>query len=467
MSPSVLPRLSRERLWLIFLLLFASLNGLLWSFSIPFDGAPDEVHKYEVVHFIWKNHRVPTFGPAADVYIRQAPGTRNGYVYGIAATSPCGAHFLSALLMCLTFSNAPEVLLHAARLSSVIYTVAALCFAHGIVRALFGSTVYALGVTALIMLIPQFTYTGAYVGDDAFQIMAVTWGIWATAVGVQEGWTLRNRLIMGLALALVSTGKQNGWAAVFPFVLFALSSAWRGRWREGLRAWVSMLLPAGLVLGSWFARNWILYGDPLALGIARSAWQDFVTRLGLEWDPLVQQRYGFLDLFVRTRWLRMTFESFWGRFFYMNVPMDPRIYLVLLGGSACGAAATLWVLFRERGKALPTSLSAKILGCAGVAFVLLFTASATTSLYNDYQAQGRYFFPLIVPIAIFLTLGAYVLSRSYLKQPPVGLWAAALILLFALNIFSLVHYIRGHPYPEIPLPASVPVSSVMTLYQRR
>jgi hypothetical protein len=184
------------------------------------------------------------------------------------------------------------------------------------------------------------------------------------------------------------------------------------------------------------------------------AWQDYMTRLGYNWIPLAQQGYSLLDLFTKTRWLELMFESFWGRFFYMNVPMAEWIYTILFGGCVCGIIATTWALLGRRKEVFATSVSARILGCAGLAFVLLFVVATATSLYNDYQAQGRYFYPLIVPIAIFLTVGLYIFSKSYVKRYPASLWAAvaALVLLMALNAFCLVHYIYGHPYPDIPLP---------------
>jgi 4-amino-4-deoxy-L-arabinose transferase-like glycosyltransferase len=443
---------SLERYLLFVLLLLVLLNGLLWSLIIPFDGAPDEIHKYEIVYFIWRNRRLPVFGPSADVYIRNAPGTRDGYVYGAAATYPFGAYLLAASFISLIPSRTSEVLLHTARLASVICTVFTIYFIYRIVRVLFGSGEYALVVAAFTAFIPQFTYVGAYVGDDAYQIMAVTGAILATVRGVQGSWMLRNSLFMGLALVLVSLGKQNGWIAVFPFALLGISTTWRGKnWHRRIQAWVSMYLAPALTLGSWLIRNCSLYGDPLALQVGKAAWEDYTTRIGLEWMPLIEQGYGFLDLLFKTQWLRRIFESFWGRFFYFNVKMDRSIYSALLVGSVCGLVATVWTLLRERGKAFPAKISGKILGCGGLAFVLLFASVSATSLYNDYQPQGRYFFPVVVFMVIFLTRGIYI--RSRLKRPSFNLLGIALIFLFALNVFSLVHYIHSHPYPAIPLPS--------------
>jgi hypothetical protein len=85
-----------SHLALVVLLMAVLANGLVWSFVIPFDGAPDEVHKYDIVYFMWKYNRIPVFGPqpGADVYIRPAPGTRDGYVYDIVAT------YRPALIFC-------------------------------------------------------------------------------------------------------------------------------------------------------------------------------------------------------------------------------------------------------------------------------------------------------------------------------------------------------------------------------
>jgi len=442
----------RERLALIVILAFALVNGLVWSLAIPFDGAPDEIHKYEIVHFIWENHRLPVFGAASDVYIRKVPGTRDGYVYGAASTYPPGAYMLGAWTMTLAPVYAPAGLLYAARASSVMCTVATLYFAYKLVRALFGSAGYALAVTACIALIPQFTYTGAYVGDDAYQIMAVTWGIWATVRGLQEGWTVRNQAALGLALVLATLGKFNGWIAVFPFALLALGSTWQQDWRSRLQTWAVMFVPPCMTLGAWLLRNWLLYQDLFALAVGREAWADYAARIDFSWVPLAEQGYSFLDLFVKTRWLRTMFESFWGYFFYMDVPMAGPIYTALLVGCALGAAATLWALRKRRSAMFRRTATAAVLACAALAFILLFAFSAMTSFYNDYQPQGRYFFPLVVFIVVFLTLGAYNLSKLGYKRYGVGVGVTSLLLLWALNIFALTHYICGHPYPAIPLP---------------
>lgn len=452
MTRSDSPRLVLYQGILFALLLFVFLNGLLWSLVIPFDGAPDEIHKYEIVYFIWRNYRLPVLGPSADVYIRPAPGTRDGYVYGAAALYPSGAYLLAALFMGLSPLDTPLVLLHAARLSSVCCTVVTIYLIYRITYALFRSRGYALGVAAFTALIPQFTYTGAYVGDDAYQIMAVTLTIWATVGGAQENWTLRNRILLGLGLALVSAGKQNGWFVAIPFALLGLFSTWGGSWRQRVKTWACIVLPPGLTLGSWLGRNELFYDDPWGFRASAMAWQDYVSRIGFEWEPLVQQGYGFLDLVWETPWLQWMFESFWGRFFYFTVPMDGRIYSALFIGSILGALVTMWVLLRRRDQLFPSKNATVVVGCGVLSIGLLFATAAMTSLYNDFQPQGRYFFPAILPIVVLLTVGLHTLGRLYLRRYIASLWVAVILLMLVLNVFCLITYVHGHPYPEIPLP---------------
>ena len=78
--------------------MIAFVNGIVWSLTIPFDGAPDEISKYDIVYFVSRHGRVPVFGPEADVYLRAEPARIFPYVSGMVATYPVGAHLGHAVL---------------------------------------------------------------------------------------------------------------------------------------------------------------------------------------------------------------------------------------------------------------------------------------------------------------------------------------------------------------------------------
>ena len=441
-----------DRRWLLLLLFLAIVNSTVWSLTVPFDGAPDEIDKYDVVYFIWKYHRMPVFGPGADMYLRPEPTKMVPYVLGVAATYPVGAYLMSALLMYLSPWQNPAALLHTARLVSTLWALAALYVTHEIVLAVFGSRRFALGVTAFVAFIPQFTFVSAYVNDDAYTVAAVTWVIWNTMRGIKDGWTPRNSLLMGLALVMASMGKQNGWIAAFPFVLLALWTAWGSNWRQRVNTWAVMCVPPAATLGTWLLRNELVYGDPMARAVGKAGYGELIAVSGSTWlgTRLADEGFGYLDMFFRTSWLKWLFESFWGFFYYMNLWMDWCVYFVLLVGCVAGVAGTLWALFSGLP---PVDRMVKLLGiAAAVAFILLFAATATTSLYNDFQPQGRYFFPLIAPIVVFLTAGGHFLVKAHGPRFVTHFWIATVALLFSLNVFALVNYVAPYPYPVIPLP---------------
>jgi hypothetical protein len=264
---------------------------------------------------------------------------------------------------------------------------------------------------------------------------------------------LRNRWVMGLALAVTALGKQNGWAAVLPFVLLSLWSTRTCAGRERWQVWLAICLLPSLTGGSWLVRNRVLYGDWMALKVQIAAWQDFMTRLGLSWGSLSSRGSGLGDLLTKTPWAQWTFESFWGRFFYMNVLLPPAIYTTLAIGCALGLLTTLRAIVHSLARndnLFSQPLAGRILKCASAAFVVLLASNIWTNIYNDFQPQGRYFFPLLVPIGILLTLGLFKLQMTRPRAAG-AIWGIVLAILVTLNVFSL-YIIYTHPYPQIPLP---------------
>jgi 4-amino-4-deoxy-L-arabinose transferase-like glycosyltransferase len=212
---------------------------------------------------------------------------------------------------------------------------------------------------------------------------------------------------------------------------------WR-HWGDWAKLWRALILcfgPAGLIGGLWWLRNLIVYDgfDPLGIaahdavvvGQLRTA--DWIADIGL---------FPALGAFFRT-----TFQSFWGQFGWMGVPMPVWVYQILLGFTAfvmVGLFAAFLYAAADSKEPSPASW-----------FILAALTDLTVLLYLYYnwsfvQHQGRYLFPAIIPIAIGVAsgLGMWIRPLRDKWRPsrwilPVGLTVA----LIGLDLLALFRFI--------------------------
>jgi hypothetical protein len=102
-----------------------------------------------------------------------------------------------------------------------------------------------------------------------------------------------------------------------------------------------------------------------------------------------------------------------------------RYYVVILAFCAASAAGLGLGALRRRSEwaALWHSWQFRILVVFTLVCVVIAGASLYTSFYQDFQPQGRYLFPALVPISVLLVLG--------LGQIPTRSWGRRLIWLVA------------------------------------
>ncbi|MEP7356924.1 MAG: hypothetical protein ABI847_06760, partial [Anaerolineales bacterium] len=168
-----------------------------------------------------------------------------------------------------------------------------------------------------------------------------------------------------------------------------------------------------------------------------------------EWGAL-----GFLQRFGQT-----TFQSFWGQFGWMGVPMDGRVYLALIvysAGLLVGLAGA-FVAFRRAGRRLDRAR-------ADVLVLLVLAVLLAVAVYLYYnltfvQFQGRYLYPALPVLALAAALALRQWARWILKFLPLGPTPAAaaaawlplapIALMAALDLFALYRFI----IPALVVPA--------------
>jgi hypothetical protein len=143
-------------------------------------------------------------------------------------------------------------------------------------------------------------------------------------------------------------------------------------------------------------------------------------------------------------WLRggaqTTFQSFWGQFGWMGVPMTGTIYGGLLAFTGFVVVGAVLAFFRWR-RSLSRSQRDSLLLLAGAALIVLLTYF----YYNlkFVQFQGRYLYPALLPIALFISAGLAGWVALFPRRPVLLRWAplGVVSLLALLAIYALLRMI--------------------------
>jgi hypothetical protein len=205
-----------------------------------------------------------------------------------------------------------------------------------------------------------------------------------------------------IAVPLILAGL---WLAALPL------PATRVNWRKLLKQATLIYGSAGLMALPWYMRNINLYGNWDILGLTR---HDQVVVGQLRTGEFLAQVgwWGYFKEFFST-----TFRSFWGQFGWMAVPMSDRVYWVL--GLLLLLALLGWgrkvvkrrQTIKEKAPLTTPNLSLWLRSASDKALLLMALTVVLMALgYGWYnleftQFQGRYLFPALIPLAIFLTLG--------------------------------------------------------------
>lgn len=288
----------------------------------------------------------------------------------------------------------------------------------------------ALGTAALVAFTPQHLAMLAAANNDALAELLIGGSLLLMVLYVKgarvPAWAL------GVAAGLLFITKASGYPAA---ALLLLAVLLRHR-RAALPHIAAFLIPA-LALGAlWWLRNLGVYGFPDFLGLAahdRVVVGQPRTAEALAAVGLGQHLYSGLQT---------TFNSFWGQFGWMALPLQGWMYLffqALTAAGLAGLAAGWWALPR----------SAPPSGQRQAWLLLALTLALALLAYGYYntefiQFQGRYLYPALIPFALLLALGLDNLGRWLLPRFAPARWLAPalLALLAPLNAYLLVFVIR-------------------------
>lgn len=407
------------------------LIAVAYSIAIPLFEGPDEDDHFRYVRFIATSHSLP-------VQLFQAGGGEAGhqgwqppFYYALAAIliSPIdtsdfeqhlwrnpGTSFQGDRACCgrnLYFHTRSEDLpytgttlaVHLARLVTILFGIVAVATVYYLMLTLLpGAKGLALAAAGVVAFNPGFLFASALVSNDVPLAALCSLALLLCARLVKRSlapglktWTVLG-LVIGLAIMVKTTGLAliPVGAAVALWLAVGPGTMRPSRYKIFVYAMVGILAPVLVLAGWWFARNQILYGDPLAARLVYFS-AIFPRESPLTWAELFQ---------INLPWL---WQTFWGGPTPGDLaPAFPAILLVL---SALGAAGAVWFFLAEQ-----DSDTRAVLTLLGGWLALIFAAQIEFIRTSGGTDQGRYLYPAIASFAGLWVLGITYLTSRVVKS---------------------------------------------------
>ena len=441
---------------------------------LPVGAGPDAYANYSAVSFYLKHKRLAVFPEDENTAgISYTPhGTtrllRPPLSFLVSAlltpVSPLGEKASRNVVGSKAWHMAP-------RIGSVLLCALTVAFVYLGLYWYFGNAWYAVVGSALIGLLPQFTFIASHLNDDSSAIFSATMLFAALILIYQRRTKLSTIVFLGLSVGLVLVSKLSAWlvlpTAGLAFLLF---------FRIEKKRW----LPCGLILiamtiiggGWWLLFNMSHYGidDFRARNIQREIAPRHKTLKAFQGRGFIADGIGFYQLGIRNHdnFVGASIKSAIGHLGWLQLRLSPvqytPYYAVLILAVLYYLMRVLFVSVRCWTGMQEATDTRRFIFETLLAGAIVFQALAYTyrNVYQDIQVQGKYLLPIILPLLVLFLAATRVMGHTFATWlRAAGLRSITLpshnipqaVALLCLFTFGLVHldgilrYVRPFYFP--------------------
>lgn len=398
-----------ERCYIVFLFVML----FIWSICAEPASGPDEAMKYDVCNYIAQNGSLPD---------GRDPSIRNG-IWGTSyGFTPLLSYVVSAIFLKIAgvFTENVQILYVAVRLTSVLCITAMAVMIMKIGHLLFEKSRSRWLFLMLATLLPQVLYLGSYLNNDAYALFTISIIIYAWIKGVKSQWDISSCIALAVGIGLCALSYYNAYGYILCSIpLFFLSWRKSGKEKENiLRMWKMAALIAGiafLIAGWWFIRNAVIYqGDFLGLTTSNQCAEQYAQA---EFKPSLRPNpkhlgWTFSEMLLDNAWIKLSMSSFVGLLGTEMLPVVGNVYKVIWAILLVGyVGVMIKLLKREKSK------ESRLLNGIFVFSILIPIAlSFYHSYWVDFQPQGRYMMPMLIPFMYFAVTGIeYLVEKLPVK----------------------------------------------------
>lgn len=290
---------------------------------------------------------------------------------------------------------------------------------------------FAFSFSLIVAWIPQAALTGAALTPDV-PVSAFSTVAFYYLVRFSQGFgrDRREALLFGLFFALALLSKSAA-VCLVPGLLFALLRRSRAEGRSvlALRLGFWSLLPAVLLAGWWYVRNWISYGDPFQMQAQIETYTHSIQR--------APQTRVFTEVFWED-----TFRTFFG--YWHQEILLPRPLFYLFAGFLGIASAGLIQLATPRVREAETEPLQRRVALLAAFPLATMVFLAWLGNHTVFSPQGRYLYPTLACFLVLVGLGLRLGLRLHRDN---RLWYLAATLWWLFLMWSLGSTILAHEAP--------------------
>lgn len=438
---------------MLFFLLGVFLFYLAWAVAAPFDASPDESMRYQIIEFIVKHGSLPD---GRDPEIRNAN-------WGISyAFNPILPYMAGAVLVRVVkiFTDGFRATVIAARMVNVLLGTGTAFFTWKIGEELLQRKEAGRFFTMLVCFLPGTCFVFSYINTDGIALFTVAWILYCWCRACKEGWNLNVCVQIGIAMGLCMLSYYNAYGYLLMSAVFFAGCMMkcqenRWDWQQMMKKGCLMLGIVFLVAGWWFIRSGILYnGDFLGMKTSSVYAEKYAIDELKPSNRVLPVNMGMsvLDMMRwvpgnwQHNWLVTVLVSFIGTFGHLDIFMPylwSKIYLICF---AVGILGNTWKMRREFSLTrewikkekkkdadgiLITSVWRKnkrwnirnwMRICMAVSICIPIALLIYYAYASDFQAQGRYIMPMVIPFMYFVTLGYENWMDKLVKKEKIKVW---------------------------------------------
>ena len=419
-------RLSTEHFRILLMLLTLFICMMTFASVQPFGDGPDEINRFKLVEYIYNHGTLPA-GDDPEVLI---DGYGGSYAFQPMLTYIIDGYLLRALRV---FEPSLEMRVFISRLVNVFIGLMTAVYVKKLSDYLFENKKTAWAFTLAVVFLPQNVFIHTYVNTDSMGLLSIAIVLYALVKGMRDDFAKSSCITLAVGIILCALSYYNCYGIVVCAVLFFalyffkkirqrssvedVSSAndnlseqsmplydYKALLRKGI--FISVIVLVGIAW--WFIRNAILYdGDFLAMEArALCAAETSIESL----NPLTRDTYQKMgvplkEMVFGTDYFTLVWTSFIAMFGPMLIPTHHYIYMAFRDVFFVAVAGLL--IPKKTSVLTWTNKCSKWLmhGIMALAIVIPVILALYYSYTYDFQPQGRYYLPMVIPFMYFLVMG--------------------------------------------------------------